>query len=144
MRWPRARLPFRGESIGSDLGSDPEPHAGCAVRLNPDCPPELERVISQGSGKRSDLRYQHAADLRSDLRRLTRDSAEPLGCIVFAQDGSRNLQPSGRFDAEIKGVAKSYYFLAAAALVVARIAGAFFFHSALALHTCPPAKIGSS
>src|SRR6266566_608872 len=67
-------LPFRGESAGvifkAILDGAPTP----AVRLNPDLPTELERIINKCLEKDRDLRYQHASELRSDLRRLTRDS----------------------------------------------------------------------
>ncbi len=67
-------LPFRGESSGvifsAILERDPVP----AVRLNPDLPPKLEEIIDKTLEKNPNLRYQHAADLRSDLQRLQRDS----------------------------------------------------------------------
>jgi eukaryotic-like serine/threonine-protein kinase len=44
------------------------------VRLNPEVPPKLEDIISKALEKSPDLRYQHAADLRSDLQRLKRDT----------------------------------------------------------------------
>ena len=66
--------PFRGESIGvifkAILDGTPTP----AVRLNPDLPAELERIIAKCLEKDRNLRYQHASDLRSDLRRLKRDT----------------------------------------------------------------------
>ncbi|HUK23406.1 MAG TPA: protein kinase [Terriglobales bacterium] len=44
------------------------------VRFNPQIPGELERIINKSLEKEPDLRYQHAADLRSDLQRLKRDT----------------------------------------------------------------------
>jgi eukaryotic-like serine/threonine-protein kinase len=67
-------LPFRGESSGvvfeSILRQAPVP----AVRLNPDVPPDLERVIAKCLEKDRNLRYQHASDVRTDLQRLKRDT----------------------------------------------------------------------
>jgi eukaryotic-like serine/threonine-protein kinase len=64
--------PFRGESTGtifdSILNRAPVP----PVRLNPDVPAELERVIDKCLEKDRNLRYQHASDIRTDLRRLKR------------------------------------------------------------------------
>jgi serine/threonine protein kinase/tetratricopeptide (TPR) repeat protein len=67
-------LPFRGESSGvifkAILDAAPMP----AVRMNPDVPAELERIIGKALEKDRNLRYQHAADMRTDLQRLKRDS----------------------------------------------------------------------
>jgi len=67
-------LPFRGESAATIfeaiLNRAPVP----AVRLNPDMSAELERIINKALEKDRNLRYQHAADMRTDLQRLRRDS----------------------------------------------------------------------
>jgi hypothetical protein len=68
-------LPFRGDTTGvifkAILDGTPTP----AVRLNPDLPAELERIITKCLEKDRDLRYQHASDIRTDLQRLKRDTA---------------------------------------------------------------------
>jgi serine/threonine protein kinase/Tol biopolymer transport system component len=67
------RLPFRGTStttvIVSVVRDTPEP----AIRVNPELPIELGRIIDKALEKDLDTRYQSAADLRADLRRLKRD-----------------------------------------------------------------------
>jgi eukaryotic-like serine/threonine-protein kinase len=67
-------LPFRGESSGlifkAILDGMPTP----AVRFNPDLPEKLEDIINKCLEKDRNLRYQHAADVRTDLQRLKRDT----------------------------------------------------------------------
>ena len=69
-------LPFRGESSGVIFNNILERAPVPPVRLNPDLPPELERIINKCLEKDRNLRYQHASEVRTDLQRLKRD-AEP-------------------------------------------------------------------
>ena len=68
-------LPFRGESSAMTCEAIVNRAPVPAVRLNPDLPPELERIIDKALEKDRNLRYQHVADLRTDLERLRRDSS---------------------------------------------------------------------
>ena len=81
-------LPFRGESTGvvfdCILNRVPVP----AVRLNPDVPAELDRIIAKCLEKDRNLRYQHASDVRADLQRLRRDT-EPGRAGVTTSDRER-------------------------------------------------------
>jgi serine/threonine protein kinase/Flp pilus assembly protein TadD len=90
-------MPFRGESSAvifrEILDRDPVP----AIRLNPDLPPKLEDIINKALEKDRELRYQHAADMRTDLKRLKRETESrhgvpaSSGSVAVAQESGSQL-----------------------------------------------------
>ncbi len=76
------KQPFRGESSGIIFDSILNHCPVAPVRLNPDLPVELERIVNKCLEKDRNLRYQHASEIRTDLLRLKRDSDSGRATIV--------------------------------------------------------------
>ena len=64
------------------------------VRLNPDCPAELERIINRALEKDRELRYQHASDIRAELQRLKRDTDSGRSAPAVAPVSDRRPEPA--------------------------------------------------
>jgi eukaryotic-like serine/threonine-protein kinase len=79
-------VPFRGDTSALIFQAILDRAPVSPIRLNPDLPLKLEDIINKALEKDRNLRYQHAADIRTDLQRLKRDT--DTGRAVAASSGS--------------------------------------------------------
>ena len=122
-------LPFRGDTFGvifdDILNRVPTP----PTRLNPDVPPKLEEIVSKSLEKDRNLRYQHASDLGTDLKRFRRQLESGQSTVAAPERTSRPFWWT-----------KATFAIAAAAIVLVGLAGyRFGWHNAPA-SLAPPEK----
>jgi serine/threonine protein kinase len=65
------------------------------LRFNPNVPARLDEILNKALEKDRDMRYQHASEIRSDLKRLQRDSASGQRPAVQTQESSESVAPQG-------------------------------------------------
>jgi serine/threonine protein kinase/Tfp pilus assembly protein PilF len=77
-------LPFRGDTSAVIFEAILNRAPVAPVRLNPEVPPKLEEIINKALEKDRELRYQHAGELRADLKRLKRELDSGKSAVVGA------------------------------------------------------------
>jgi TolB-like protein len=115
------RQAFSGNTTGVLHDAILNRHPAPVTRSNPDVPPDLERIISKSIEKDPELRYQTAAELRTDLKRLKRDT-----------ESARVLTQTSAVDTarREKTVRRKWRVVGLAALLIAVISGGAYWYRA--------------
>ncbi len=144
-------LPFRGDTSGVIFEAILNRAPASPLRLNPDLPTELARIIQRALDKDRELRYQHASEMRAELQRLRRDTESSRSILAAVEPAlepdtpqapaapsavrptsgsSKTVKSAPSAPAELpapRHFSRRWVGGAAAAVIVAASAGAFFY-----------------
>jgi serine/threonine protein kinase/tetratricopeptide (TPR) repeat protein len=118
-------VPFHGDTsaviFDSILNRPPTP----SLRLNPALPPHFEEILNKLLEKDRDLRYQSAAEVRSDLKRLRRDSGS--GSLLAADSSVSSVRSSAAHKAAAPGRKIPMWLIPALVVAIAAAGVGFVF-----------------
>jgi serine/threonine protein kinase/Flp pilus assembly protein TadD len=123
------RAPFSGDTSAAIFDAILHKKPPSPLLLNPELAPEIERIINKALEKDPDLRYQHAAEIRADLKRLKRDHQSSSTSVA--------VEPAPR-------KSRTALIAAASVLLLLAVAGAGWFVNRLrttSTATTPPAPV---
>jgi serine/threonine protein kinase/Tol biopolymer transport system component len=120
------RLPFNGNTPGLIHDAILNRSPISALRLNPALPVELEQIVNKALEKDRDVRYQHASELRADLKRLRRDTE-----FGRTASSARTLAGTASTFAARRRLRRKLAVAALAAVAVLALVGAFLARSPL-------------
>jgi serine/threonine protein kinase len=133
------QVPFRGDSVAEVFDAILNRAPVSAVRLNPDLPAELERIVNKALEKDRALRYQSAAEMRADLQRLKRD----IDADRIARANLSAAEPEARSGLRLGSrIVSARKPLAVMALtLIALVAGGLYLRSRLAAHSAKAVQL---
>jgi Tol biopolymer transport system component/predicted Ser/Thr protein kinase len=141
-------LPFRGDTSGVITEAILNRPPIAAVRLNPDVPPKLEEIINKALEKDRELRYRHASDIGTDLKRLRRDSSSGRMSATGAQSiqaPAVDMTSSTAGSVPVRGAARpvrtKYIVVAAAGVLLAAIGFAVYHFKGATIAPSGPARV---
>src|SRR6266700_3913098 len=119
------KIPFDGQTAAvifdGILNRDPVP----PIELNPELPPKLDEIIRAALEKDRELRYQSAAEMRAELKRLKRDSSS--GRVPIASGAPAKASSSSVQVAATSRKPRYWMLVTATVIVLALAVGAYFF-----------------
>ncbi len=125
------KMPFDGPTSAVIFNKILEKESPPPSTINPDLPPKLDEIIGKALEKDRDLRYQTAAEMRTDLRRLKRDSDSgktvAQGMVSSSSVARASSKVSG-ISEPVQARSKWWIGAVAAVLVIAAAVGAWFWY----------------
>jgi tetratricopeptide (TPR) repeat protein len=122
-------LPFRGDTSGVITEAILNRAPIAPIRLNPDVPAELERIINKALEKDRDLRYERASEIRTDMQRLKRDADSVQTTIPVAAAAAATAATAVEVATRVRWKLRWRDVAYPLAAIVVIAAGILFLHS---------------